>query len=209
MGRQLGVGDVARLFAVGGSAWWARNVGAERSLEGIVHSAWWTYAYRTHVRAFLTSDRRLSWLRAPPAPEPQVAPPRRLDQAFEWTRADYGPPNENWRALDLIFRLCDRHAPGRCLIFSGPINPDGRASLAEPGLQEEYVGRLRELAGSHRVTFLDLSDTMVGSDFVRPDYATYERIHLNADGRQRLAGLLVEPLLALIRARWGTASPVS
>jgi hypothetical protein len=201
---ELGVGDLERLLAVGAGPWLAQTVGAEQVLGGVVHSEWRTYAYRSSLRSFLSGHLRPFWpamaavLHAPPtAEEPPVSPRPGGRPQFDWTRVDYGSPNPNWDALELLGRLCARYGPRRCMIFSSPINPEGRDRLAEPGFYEEYLGRLQEVSDRYGILYRDCTDGLTPADFV-PGKQGRDAIHMRDSGRAKLAARLVEPVADLV-----------
>jgi len=206
IGDELSPADLRRLVNVGGSTWLMENLTAEQVLTGVVRSGWATYAYRSSLRSWVWERaaqpiaRHWPALQAAlqPAPLQQqaaVAPRLPKAQAYEWSRADYAGPNSNWTALELLGRLCRRYAPGRCVLYAGPVNPLGREPLAEPGLYEEYLAFLRIVAGRYGLIWRDYSDTMTPADFRPPKYGGLrDPIHLNEAGRAKLAQLLVEPV---------------
>jgi len=203
---QLNAREVARLLAIGGGGWVWENIGQDGLITGIVHSSWNTYAYRTLLKQ-RASERLALWCPkigtiSPPPPPPTAPPQPEVARQFDWTRAQYGPPNANWDALELLGRLCDRYAPMRCLIFSGPINPEGRDRLAEPGFYEEYQARLRRLAEDYRVVYRDFTAGLEPDDFLTPLRQARDPIHLEARGRVKLAARVVEPVAEIIEAEW-------
>jgi hypothetical protein len=221
---ELSPADILRLWRAGGSAWLLENLSAEQVLTGFVRTGWATYAYRSSLRQWVweRSGQRLvrKWpalLDAlQPAPLQQqaaIAPRAPSAQAYEWPRDDYAGPNSNWRALDLIGRLCRHYAPGRCVIYAGPVNPLGRDTLVEPELYEDYLAFLRMLTGQYALIWRDYSDTMTPADFRPPKYGGLrDPIHLNETGRAKLAALLVQPVAEAIEnvtatGRGSTAVP--
>ena len=202
---ELGLGDLERLVAVGAGPWLAQTMGAEQIVGGVVHSEWKTYAYRSSLRSFLLGSLRPFWpamaavLQAPPTAEGPVVSPRPGGRPqFDWTRAEYGSPNRNWDALELLGRLCARYGPRRCMIFSGPINPEGRDQLAEPGFYKEYLGRLQDVSDRYGIVYSDCTDGLTSADFVSPGMQGRDAIHMRDSGRATLAARLVEPIADLV-----------
>lgn len=208
---QLGPDDLWRLTAVGGLPWLHANAGADRLVAGLVESTWKTYAYRTNLRRwawerglqqFVPAGSWLAKVIEPPAAtaNPAVAPRTGRGEKFEWTRANYGEPNANWDAIELYGRLCQRYAPGRCVLYAGPVNPVGRAALAEPGLYDEYLARLRVLAGRYGLIWRDYTNALGPGEFRKPMFGGWrDPIHPNEQGRAKLARLLAEPVADAVR----------
>ena len=204
---ELGPSDLSRLLVIGGGGWLARNFEAEQLIVGILGAGWKTYAYRSALKRCVSDTLvqrlpPLAVLTEPPPYPPQLwsfksEPP----EQFAWTYAEYGPPNPNWEALELLGRLCARYAPRRCLIFSGPLNPARRDDLCEPRLYAEYLARLQHLADQYGLVFRDYSEGMTPADFVVPAAPTKpDPMHLNAGGRAKLAAKLVDPIAAIVAA---------
>ena len=210
IGSELSPADVLRLARAGGSTWLIDNLTAEQVLSGAVRSSWATYAYRSSLRSWLWEGAAQPLVQQWPAlqaalqPAPlqqpvAVAPRLPKAHAYEWSRDDYGGLNANGRALELIGQLCRRYAPGRCVLYAGPVNPLGREALADPGLYEEYLAFLRVLAGRSGLIWRDYSDTMTPADFRPPRYGGLrDPIHLNEAGRAKLAQLLAQPVAEAI-----------
>jgi len=203
----MNVDDLWRIVRVGGGEWLRRSLSAEQVLTGVVRTHWATYAYRTPLRNALW-ERRLrplvaGWpqleqlLRPLPVVEtPALAPRAASAGPYEWPRDEYGPPSGNWQALEVMGQLCARYAPGRCVFYAGPVNPVGRDHLVEPELYEEYLAHLRVVVGRYGIIWRDLTDSMTGSDFRPPKYGGLrDPIHMNEQGRAKLAKLLVAPIL--------------
>jgi hypothetical protein len=202
---QLGAMDLWRLVRVGGTQWLARNLSGEDVIGGIVHENWATYAYRSSLRRVLWEDGLHRIFPAgslveqvvnprPLPPHAATAPRAPRASPFEWTRSEYGPPSANWDAVDLFGRLCQRYAPGRCVLYSSPINPLGREQASEPGLQEEYLAFLRLTATRYGLIFRDYTDALTPSEFLPPKYGGLrDAVHMNPEGRAKLTALLVEP----------------
>jgi len=202
---EMSLADLVRIVRAGGGRWLANNVDAQHLMTGLVKSNWATYAYRTSLRevAWDGTIRRLLGdqdllARLQPLPveqRVQEAPRVKTGSPYEWTRAQYGMPSQNWAVLELIGQLCHDYAPGRCVMYTGAINPLGREQLAEPGFYEEYLARLRVVAGRYGLIWRDYTDTMTPADFKKPKYGGLrDPIHLNETGRAKLAALLVEPV---------------
>ncbi|MBI1816115.1 MAG: YfhO family protein [Deltaproteobacteria bacterium] len=208
---ELNVGDLYRLVAVRAGSWIDANLTLEQVMTGLVQSSWATYAYRASLRRDVweyaiqptvgPGTALARWLRpAEVEQQPLVAARTSVSGPYEWTAADYGFPNANWDALDVIGSLCHAYRPGRCVIYAGPVNPFGRDRLAEPGLYEEYIARLRGTADRYGLIWRDYSDAMTPADFRKPKYGGLrDPIHLNEDGRKKLAGLLAAPVADAVR----------
>jgi hypothetical protein len=199
---ELDTDDIGRLWRSGAAGWLLQNVSAEELLGGVVKSGWQTYTFRSQVRQLL-AERLLwgdlrRWATTQEPPPTPVTPRKANSQPFEWTRSDYGLPNPNWEALDAIGRLCRRYASGRCLLYASPINPLRRETLSEPGLYEEYVAELRVVAGRYGLIFRDYTDTLTAADFRKPRVSGRDPIHMNPQGRAKLAKLLLEPLTVVL-----------
>lgn len=211
---ELSPAELARIIAIGGGPWlWERLSGSE-VLASLVQSTWATYAYGPFLKRYAWEHVTTpllqpwpTWLEATrPAKfaPPTLSVPRNiLPGEFEWSREGYGIPNSNWAALDVMSGLCERYAPGRCLIYSGPINPLGRDRLTEPGHFDEYLARLRVLAGRHGVRFRDFTDTLEADDFRRPLYPRpgsgppRDPIHMNAKGGAKFGEYLADAVADL------------
>lgn len=203
---ELSAGDVLRLTRAGGGPWLFANLSAEDLLTGLIKSDWSTYAFRSEVRMYL-ADRLVDAL-APQFPplralasreQQQESPPVAARSTplppYEWMRDDYGIPNANWAALRVIGELCQIYAPGRCLIYGSPINPLLREQLYEPGLYQEYLREVRVVAGRYGVAWRDYTDALTPAHFRKPKYGgVRDPIHMNPEGRAKLAGLLAEPV---------------
>ncbi len=206
IGEDMDLGDLFRTVRSGGGAWLSRALSAEQILTGLVQTHWAAYEFRTNLRdEFWNKGLQpavQSWLGLgefrepePVQQSPVLAPRAARGSVYEWTRAEYGPPSTNWDALELIGQLCQRYAPGRCVLYAGPVNPVGRAQVAEPGLYDQYLARLRIVAGRYGLIWRDYTDTMTGADFRKPMFGGgRDPIHLNEQGRAKLSKLLVEPL---------------
>jgi hypothetical protein len=198
------------------------NLDGEALMTGMVHSAWATYAYRALLKRYLWEyaaapvaavSPRFANLLQPTSIErpPAVAPRPSARGRYDWTRADYSLDNPNWGGLALFARLCKRYLPDRCVLYTGPLNPHGRAALAEPGLYEAYLAQVRVIAGRYGIIWRDYSNTMNATDFRHPMFGTRGRdpIHLNEAGRGKLAELVVEPATEAVRnavaAKFGTS----
>lgn len=196
---EMGLRDLARMTAVGGFPWLVRNVGPEALVGGVVHNAWATFAYRTSLSRWLTEiEPPLQALLQPPplARQAAIAPRAPAASGFDLTRENFGYPNPSWEALDLLGRLCRRYAPWRCLVFSGPINPEHRVTAAEPGFYDEFREHVRMVAGRNGIVWRDYTDAMTAEDFLPSPFGGTRRdaIHLNVEGRQKLAKRLTQPL---------------
>src|SRR5262249_53755177 len=121
---ELALSDLLRLIDAGGAAWLADNLSGDQVIAGLVHSTWATYAYRSkfpghlwqgYLAPRLGADSWAARVTAPgPPPQPATAQKSKRDPTLpDWTRSDYGPPNANWDALELLGRLCERSLPGR------------------------------------------------------------------------------------------------
>ena len=206
IGDEMSLGDLVRMARIGGAPWLVDNLGAEHVITGVVRTNWATYAYRSSLRRFIWESTlepvAPSWpalerMFKLPAHDWQVlVAPRQVGKSpYEWTREAYGIPNPNWEALDLIGRMCQRYAPGRCVLYAGPVNPFGRDRTAEPGLYEDYLAHVRIIVGRYGLIFRDYTDTMSRADFRKPKYGGQrDSIHLNEAGRAALANLLVGPV---------------
>jgi hypothetical protein len=203
LGRELGPGDIARLVALDQGPWLWHTVGGSDLATGLVHSSWALYAYRVPLkrlawrRAVAPLVTRPSWQEAV-APDfpPQlfIEPERRRDSRYRWTRPEYGSSNANWQALTVIGELCERYAPGRCLLYTGPVNPAVRDRLTEPGLYEEYVTRVRTTAARHGLGWRDYSDALSPDQFRRPLLGETDPIHMNQRGGAELVALIADAL---------------
>lgn len=196
---ELDLVDVENIAVSGATPWLLENLGAENLITGIAKSQWATYAYRTELRKYLAE----LFGQAPTGPAgPNVAslapPPASRDRAtlrYEWTKDEYGGPNFNWQALEVVGALCATLAPGRCVLYASPINPLLRDRLYEPGLYDDYLANLRVVAGRHGLIYRDYTDALTPADFRVPKYGAFrDPIHMNPQGRAKLARLLLEPL---------------
>jgi hypothetical protein len=209
-GSELGVRDLVRLMAAGATPWMVRRLSAEQIAQGLVHSTWHSYAYRTELRPWLWTHGLGRWIPStsplarmlePPPADHQVAIAPRLPPPIEWTRAEYDLTNQNWEALELIGKLCRRYRPGRCVMYASPINPLGREQLAEAGLYEEYLAKVRAVAQRHGLIWRDYTDALAASEFVAPMFGgARDAIHPNERGRRTLARLLAVPVAEAVRA---------
>lgn len=200
---EIGVGDMVRMTAVGGFPWLISNVGAEALAGGVVHNAWATYGYRAMLSRWLVKvEPPLAWvLRTPPlVREMPMGPPPPHAGSFELTRAEFGYPSPSWEAFELLARLCGAYAPSRCVVFGGPVNPEYRATMAEPGLYDEFRERMRVVAERNDVVWLDYTDAMTPRDFLPARFGGPKRdaIHLNVRGRRKLARELAAPIAAIV-----------
>jgi hypothetical protein len=207
---ELSPADLWRLARVGGRQWLAQNVGGAEVADGLVNTTWALYGYRANLKLFVWDvvlprvfpyPGLTVWMFYPPhrAAAPALGPPQRAPGEIEWTWAKYGPPNANWEALDLLARICQAYLPGRCVIYSGPINPLARAHVAEPRLFNAYLTYLRSLAGRHGLEWRDYTDSMTPADFAPPKYgAPHDSIHLNSEGNAKLAQLLAAPVAGAV-----------
>lgn len=209
---QLSAPDLWRILRVGGGEWLAHNVTGAQIADGVVTTSWATYAYRSRLKLFvwevllpqILPDRGLvRWLFYGPDTGTgfglELHP--HLPGQFDWTWAEYGPPNANWEALDLFGRLCHQYLPGRCVLYSGPINPLGRAQAAEPKLLDAYLAHLRTIAGRYGLVWRDYTDAMTPADFIPPKYGGLrDPIHLTIAGNAKLARLLLPPVAEAVQA---------
>lgn len=202
---EMGLADLGRLIAVGGSPWLVRNLSSDQVIGGLVHSSWDTYAYRSSLRWYLWEAELLPILAPhtwpqhvilPPVPvQPETAtPPARDANAVMWPRGAYGPPNANWEAVELFARLCERYLPGGCVLFTGPVNPVGRDRIVERGLYDEYLAFLRVVVGRSGLIWRDYTDALGAEDFLPPKLGRRDPIHMNAGGRLKLSKLLIDPV---------------
>jgi hypothetical protein len=209
---QLSPSDLWRVLRVGGAPWLARNLTAAQITDGLVNTSWALYAYRSNLKLFVWDvllprvfpyRGLVRWMFYGPeaAAPPTIEFRPHLPGKFEWTWAEYGPPNANWDALNLFGRLCHQYQPGRCVIYSGPLNPLGRAQAAEPELFDAYLAHLRAVAGRYGLVWRDYTDTMTPADFAPPKYVgVRDPIHLNGAGNAKLAQLLQAPVAEAVRA---------
>jgi hypothetical protein len=202
----LDVDDFWRIVDVGGASWLRRMMTAEQVLTGLVRSHWSTYAYRGQLRKALSEQvlqpilgrvpivGRL--LRTAQLPDAQASAPRPPTfNALEWPTVEYAPPSANWEALDVFGQLCATYAAKRCVVYAGPINPLERDRLVEPTLYAEYMARLRIMVGRYGLIWRDYTDAMTAADFRTPKYGgSRDPIHMNEQGRAKLAKLLLEPV---------------
>lgn len=200
---EMGLRDLSRMTAVGGFPWLVRNVGVESLVGGVVHNTWATYAYRTLLGRWLTkiAPPLQAVLQPPPiARQAAIAPRAPNASGFDLTREEFGYPNPSWEALDLLGRLCREYAAWRCLVFSGPINPEHRVTAAEPGFYDEFRERMRIVAGRNGIVWRDYTDAMTAEDFLPSRFGETRRdaIHLNVEGRQKLAQRLAQPLSEIV-----------
>jgi hypothetical protein len=84
------------------------------------------------------------------------------------------------------------------MIFSGPINPEGRDRVAEPGFYEEYLGRVRDVSDRYGILYRDCTDGLTSADFVAPLMQARDAIHMRDSGRAKLAARLLEPIADLV-----------
>jgi hypothetical protein len=184
--------------------WSAFTVGSLAT--SAVQTRWGLLAFRRELRAGLAkqSGARLpeAWAAAL-TPQPYTAPA--LVEASPkgvslWTRArctcDAG--GANGRALARIVEMCA--ATQRCLLYAGPVNPEGVASF-EPGMVEEFVALVARMAETHGVLFRDWTRALPASSFGEPRFGRPDAIHPAADGQAALAELLADQVTALARGR--------
>ena len=214
---ELGLTDLARLTTAGGGRWLLDTFEAPQLLDGLVYSGWATYAYRAHLKHFVWNQALqpalAHWPRLAEALKPAplyaktaVAPPQKRPRGYAWTRDDYGFPNSNSVALEVIGRLCQRYGPGKCFIYAGPVNPLAHDGQVEPGLYEEYMERLRVMVERHGLGWYDYTNAMTPADFVKPKFGQpYDAIHLNVAGASKfadgLASALQDQVAAVLRER--------
>jgi hypothetical protein len=207
---QLDVHDLWRFVDVGGGAWLLQNAGSERLLAGLVQSAWATYAYRMPLRLYFAEHYLAggapfktavaAFVRPRPVFGPDVAPRPPGPHAVDWPRSQYASPSANWTAVEMVGRLCQRYAPGRCVLYAGPVNPVRRTNISDPGLYEEYLASLRVLAGRYGLIWRDYTNALKAEDFRRAKYGGGpDPIHMNDQGRLKLATLLVDPVAEALR----------
>ena len=100
-----------------------------------------------------------------------------------------------FKDMELIGKLCRRYRPGRCVMYASPINPLGREQLAEAGLYEEYLAKVRAVAQRYGLIWRDYTDALAASEFVTPMFGgSRDAIHPNERGRRTLARLLAVPV---------------
>ena len=197
---EMGPQDLMRMTAAGGFPWLVRNVGLENIVAGVVHTTWATYAYRTAIGDTLTTmvpQLGIVLHHEPMERQPAVAPrPMAKAGALNMAREQFGYPSAHWEAFELLGCLCGQYAPGRCVVFSSPINPEGREEVIEPGLYEEFRERMRVMAGRSGMVWRDYTDALTPADFIPPTFPGQKRdaIHMNGGGRVKLAKLLTEPV---------------
>jgi hypothetical protein len=218
LGSELSLSELVRVTKVGGWPWFGARTSAAELLASLVQSTWATYAYGPFLKRYAWEHVTRPLLRPWPTwleatrplkfTPPTISVPRDiLPGAFEWTREGYGIPNTNWTALEVMGSLCERFGPGRCLIYSGPINPLGRDRLAAPGHYEEYLARLRVLVGRHRVRFRDFTDLLGAEDFRKPlfprpgNLPPRDPIHMSTEGGAKFGEYLADAVLDLAAPR--------
>lgn len=95
------------------------------------------------------------------------------------------------RALTRIADICA--TSGRCVVYLGPINPDGMQSF-EPGLLADFMKFEENSIRARSVPFLDYHELLSPLDFKTPSFGRVDAIHLNPTGRQKLASRLAEDI---------------
>jgi hypothetical protein len=215
LGYELSPLEMLRVTSVGGGAWLWDSISGAQVLGSAIQSVWAAYGYRAILKRFVweraVAPKLQPWpavmeaTRPDPFAPPKIGVPKDLlPGKVDWSRAGFAIPNSNWDAIEIIASLCERYAPERCLIYSGPINPDGRDRLADPGLYEEYLARLRGVMERHGVRFHDFSDALAATDFRKPMFprpgeaAPRDPIHLNPDGGAKLGDVVAEAVAALV-----------
>ncbi len=215
MSSEMSARELARLISVGGTRWLRENLTTAETAAGLIFSQWRFYAYRWSLRRYfwevsfgraIAADSDLAKIvgSGPPAPRPAIAPPVRRSSVYEWSQEDYGFGNPNWEALELVGALCRRYAPGRCVIYAGPVNPLDREHIVDPAFYEAYVATLRRVAGRYGLVWRDYTDALTPAEF-RPDFYGRQRdpMHPNEAGRAKIAALLAEPVAQALRCAAG------
>lgn len=203
LGSEIGARELARLLAVGAGGWLLDTFPLEDLAAGLVHGGWTTYAYRLELRTRIWEEIVAPAVAPWPALATALAPaplysrpppeqPRTL-ASYRWTREAYGPPNHNWQALDVVGRLCERYGSERCLLYSGPLNPDASEWFVPPDLYEDYRTRLRALAKRYDLDLRDFTKLMPAMSF-RARKGGPDAIHLNVGGGTLLAQWLAAGL---------------
>jgi hypothetical protein len=194
--------DLVRLAETGSAPWLLRAVNGPDLLNGLVYSAWKTYAYRAELKHYfwgrfvhpaITPWPALADALRPGPLYPEMGFVVHFPVKYMWERADYQFPNPNSEALETIGRVCGRYAPGRCFLYSGPVNPLGHGALAEPGLYREYLAMLRVIIGRYGLHWRDFTDAMNAPDFRKPMYKEpFDAIHMNTSGGRKLATAIAD-----------------
>ncbi len=209
----LGPGDLARLTKVGGLPWLMRTTRLEDLIRGFVRSSLATYAYRLELSSWvLEMEPSLDAVLHQPAMAAWTSqPPPMGSREFEMTAAEFGYPSASWDAFELLARLCREHAPWRCLVMTGPLNPEFRDAI-EPGLYEDFRRRARVIAEDNKIVWRDYTDSMTGDLFWPSNFVSQARyVHLTDRGRMNLASELVEPPATMVETgrRGGSTAAIS
>jgi hypothetical protein len=199
---ELDPATLMRIVRAGGLRWLVANLSADQIVRSLVSTTWAMYGYRIQIWNAIADYIASHWPWMPMSrykvPAPPPVSPRKNTGAVDWPPDEYAPPNANWDALDVIAGLCNTYAPGHCLIYAVPVNPDGRDHVTDPALYLQFVERLRVMAERGRMTWSDFSDAMSSDDFQRPVFASASRsrdpVHLTSEGLAKLAVLLADPI---------------
>jgi lysophospholipase L1-like esterase len=197
--------DLSRLVRLGGMRWITETLSSAEIAHGLVESSWQTYAYRTDIRQYLwetelkpkvAADSVWARVFTPPPPGRVESGAPVFPHVPEWQRADFSMTNTNWDAMELIGRLCQRYAPGRCIVYAGPVNPLARDKLVEPDHYQQYLTQLRGIAERYGLIWRDYTDALTAADFRKPMFlGSRDPIHPNGSGNAKLATLLA-PVVA-------------
>ena len=159
--------------------------------------------FRQEVAADLEDELRVVFTSgAPQGPAYQahrINPITKLGPLWTRDRCRFDPNSAQVRAVKRIIEMCAE--TGRCLLYHSPINPAGR-TLFEDGLLGEFGLDMAAWTRQESVNFRNYSMLVAASGFNLPPHESVFRadaVHLNAKGRNKLAGLLGHDAATVLR----------
>lgn len=174
--------------------------------ESAIRSHWALLGYQKELRAELATavapwlPRR--WRKHIMPTEERAnlgSEPARLGAPL-WTsaRCPLDEDSPEMMALRRLLDLCQ--AERRCLVYAGPINPEGMDSF-EPELLPRFRALVARLTAERGIPFRDYGDRLPASAFRKPFMGRPDAIHLGKPGRLWLAAELATQAHALLDAR--------
>jgi hypothetical protein len=195
--REFGLAYVVKTFGLGTLA---------RSLT-LAHSD--LMRFRNEVRAWSAGltyalPKMFQPARPPRAYTPnEMHPPRRpLGPLWSYHRCSFDTANPQIQALETIVEMCA--ASGRCLLYHGPINPAG-LTYFDNGLLAEFGRFIGRLTSENAVPFRNYTFSIGIRGFNSLKQADglpiIDPVHLNAQGRSRLASLISADAARMLTTR--------